>query len=44
MDADLLAAAQVHAVLAVADRLADAVEALQKLVRVQGERGRLPAN
>jgi hypothetical protein len=43
-EADVLAAAQVHAMLAMADRLADAVEALQSLVRVQGERGRFLPN
>jgi hypothetical protein len=41
-DADVLAA-QVHATLAMADRLADVVEALQTLIRVQGDRDRLPA-
>jgi hypothetical protein len=44
MDADLLAAAQVHAMLAVADRLADVVEAPQSLTRVQEERLRYPSN
>jgi hypothetical protein len=29
--------------LAMADRLADVVESLQTLIRVQGDRGRLPA-
>ena len=42
-EADVLVA-QVHATLAMADRLADVVEALQTLIRVQGDRGRLPAN
>jgi hypothetical protein len=41
--ADVLAA-QVHATLAMADRLADVVEALRTLIRVQGDRGRLPAS
>ena len=41
-EADVLAA-QVHATLAMADRLADVVEALQTLIRVQGDRDRLPA-
>jgi len=43
-EADLLAAAQVHAMLAMADRLAEAVEALKSLVHVQGERLRYPAS
>jgi hypothetical protein len=42
-EADVLAA-QVHATLAMADRLADVVEALQTLIRVQGDRGRLPVD
>ncbi len=42
-EADVLVA-HVHATLAMADRLADVVEALQTLIRVQGDRGRLPAN
>jgi hypothetical protein len=37
-------AAQVHAMLAVPDQLADAVEVLRNLVRVQGERARFAAN
>jgi len=41
-ESDVLAA-QVHATLAMADRLADVVEALQTLIRVQGDRDRLPA-
>ena len=41
-EADVLVA-QVHATLAMADRLADVVEALKTLIRVQGDRGRLPA-
>ena len=40
-EADVLVA-QVHATLAVANRLADVVEALQTLIRVQGDRNRLP--
>ena len=36
--------AQVHATLAIADRLADAVEALQSLIRVQEESIRYPGN
>ena len=43
-EADVLAAAQVHAMLAVADRLADVVEAPQSLTRVQEERLRYPSN
>jgi hypothetical protein len=42
-EADVLAA-QVHATLAMADRLADVAEALQTLIRVQGDRGRFPAS
>jgi hypothetical protein len=44
LGADLLAAAHVHAMLAVADRLADVMEALQSLTRVQEERLRYPTN
>lgn len=42
-ESDVLVA-QVHATLAVADRLADAVEALQSLIRVQEESIRYPGN
>ena len=42
-EADVLAA-QVHATLAMADRLADVMEALQSLTRVQEERLRYPTN
>lgn len=43
-EADLVTAAQVHAMLAVADQLAETVEALRSLIRVQEERLRYPAN
>jgi hypothetical protein len=39
-----VAAAQVHAILAVADQLAETVEALRSLIRVQEERLRYPTN
>ena len=39
-----VAAAQVHAMLAVADQLAETVEALRSLIRVQEERLRYRTN
>jgi hypothetical protein len=44
LDADLSAAAQIPAMLAVADQLAETVVTLRSLIRVQEERLRYPTN